>query len=129
MAGAPRTGEVSTIGLVPLSRDQFERLVGEAIDEVPEPFASALDEVAVVVEDRAPPTMGQLYGLYTGVPLIVGIVPSGVLPARIAIYMHPLIDHFSDPAALVEQVRITVLHELGHHLGFDEDRLDDLGYA
>lgn len=126
---SPPTGEVVTIWHVPLSRDRFEELVGEAIDEVPEPFASALDEVAVVVEDHAPPDMGPLYGLYTGVPLIEGVVASGALPARIAVYMHPLIDHYTDPAALVEQVRITVLHELGHHLGFDEDRLDELGYA
>jgi len=125
----PERGEVSTIGSVPMSRDAFEELVGAAIDEVPEPFASALDEVAVVVEDHAPPGMGPLYGLYTGVPLIEGVVPTGVLPARIAVYMHPMTDHYTDRATLVEQVRITVLHELGHHLGFDEDQLDDLGYA
>ena len=112
-----------------MGRDEFERLVGEAIDEVPEPFASALDEVAVVVEDRAPREMGSLYGLYTGVPLTEGIIPSGMLPARIAVYMHPLLDHYADDAQIVEQVRITVLHELGHHLGFDEDDLEALGYA
>lgn len=112
-----------------MGRDEFERLVGEAIDEVPEPFASALDEVAVVVEDRAPREMGSLYGLYTGVPLTEGVIPSGMLPARIAVYMHPLLEHCADADEIVEQVRITVLHELGHHLGFDEDDLDALGYA
>ena len=112
-----------------MGRDEFERLVGEAIDEVPEPFASALDEVAVVVEDRAPREMGSLYGLYTGVPLTEGVIPSGMLPARIAVYMHPLLDHYAADADIVEQVRITVLHELGHHLGFDEDDLEALGYA
>lgn len=112
-----------------MGRDEFERLVGEAIDEVPEPFASALDEVAVVVEERAPREMGSLYGLYTGVPLTEGFLPSGMLPARIAVYMHPLLDHYSLDAEIIEQVRITVLHELGHHLGFDEDDLEALGYA
>ncbi len=112
-----------------MGRDEFERLVGEAIDEVPEPFASALDEVAVVVEERAPREMGSLYGLYTGVPLTEGVIPSGMLPARIAVYMHPLLDHYASDADIVEQVRITVLHELGHHLGFDEDDLEALGYA
>jgi predicted Zn-dependent protease with MMP-like domain len=112
-----------------MGRDEFELLVGRAIDEVPEPFASALDEVAVVVEERAPAEWGSLYGLYTGVPLTEGVVPAGMLPPRIAVYMHPLLDHYRDEAALVEQVRITVLHELGHHLGFDEDRLEELGYG
>ena len=99
------------------------------MDAIPEPFASALDEVAVVVEEHAPPGMQPLYGLYTGVPLTEGGLPSGVLPARIAIYMHPLIDQYPVRADMVEQVRITVLHEVGHHLGFDEDQLEELGYA
>lgn len=120
---------MDTIAPVSIGRDDFERLVGEAMDEIPEPFASALDEVAVVVEDRAPAHMGDLYGLYRGVPLTQGVIPAGVLPARIDVYMHPLIDHVGSDAELVEQVRITVLHELGHHLGFDEDDLEALGYA
>ena len=112
-----------------MDRAEFERLVGEAMDAVPEPFASALDEVAVVVEDHSPPGMPPLYGLYTGVPLTEGGLPSGMLPPRIAIYVHPLTDHHTDPGEVVEQIRITVLHELGHHLGFDEEQLDELGYA
>lgn len=112
-----------------IGEDAFELLVGQAMDQVPEPFASALDEVAVVVEDRAPRQWGALYGLYQGVPLIEGVIPSGMLPPRISIYMHPLLDDFTDEAQLVDQVRITLLHELGHHLGFDEDRLEELGYG
>ncbi|CAN0472514.1 unnamed protein product, partial [Phaeothamnion confervicola] len=123
----PERGEVTTIRAVSIGREEFEVLVGEAMDEIPAPFAAALDEVAVVVEDRA--ASGALYGLYTGVPLLEGVIASGALPARIAIYMHPLIDHFPDRATLVEQVRVTVLHELGHHLGFDEARLEELGYG
>lgn len=112
-----------------IGRSEFEDLVAEAIDEVPDEFAAALDEVAVVVEERGPRDMGPLYGLYQGVPLIDGPPPSGALPARIAIYMHPLLEHCRSEDEVVEQVRITVLHELGHHLGFDEDRLDELGYG
>ncbi len=113
-----------------MDRAEFEDLVAEAMDAIPEPFASALDEVAVVVEDHAPPGMPPLYGLYTGVPLTEGgHRRPACLPARIAIYIHPLTDHHTDRADLVEQVRITVLHELGHHLGFDEEQLDELGYA
>lgn len=112
-----------------ISRAAFEELVAAAMDAVPEPFSSALDEVAVVVEEHAPPGMGSLYGLYRGVPLTVGRGFSGQLPAHITIYMHPMIDHFTDAETITEQVRITVLHELGHHLGLDEDDLDRLGYA
>jgi predicted Zn-dependent protease with MMP-like domain len=114
---------------VEIDRTAFEGLVADAMDQVPEPFASALDEVAVVVEDRAPREMGQLYGLYHGVPLTAGAPHSGQLPAHITIYMHPMIDHYGATGDIVEQVRITVLHELGHHLGLDEDDLDRLGYA
>lgn len=125
----PPFGGTGTIGLVRIDRAGFEDLVAEAMDAVPEPFAAALDEVAVVVEDHAPPGMGELYGLYVGIPLSEGVIASGALPPRIAIYMHPLLEHCDVPAELVEQVRITVLHELGHHLGFDERELDELGYA
>ncbi len=112
-----------------LDRDAFTELVARAIDDVPEPFATALREVAVVVEEHAPPDDPGLYGLYLGVPLDEPWAASGVIPPRIAVYMHPLIDDCESLDELVEEVRITVLHELGHHLGFDEDRLDELGYG
>ncbi|MGD9694702.1 MAG: metallopeptidase family protein [Thermoleophilia bacterium] len=112
-----------------LTRDEFEDLVADAMDDVPEPFAAALDEVAVVVEDRAPAEWGSLYGLYQGVPLTDGPLPSGYLPPRISVYLHPMVDHYPDREELVRQIRITVLHELGHHLGFGEQRLEELGYG
>ena len=114
---------------VPIDRDDFERLVLDALEEVPEPFARVLENVAVVVEERSPPGMGGLYGLYQGVPILHGDLPSGMLPPRVTIYMHPLVDHFPHPDALAEQVRITVLHEVGHHMGMSEARLRDLGYG
>ena len=110
-----------------IDRAHFEELVRRALDEVPERFAAAFDEVAVVVEDRAPDGRS-LYGLYQGVPLTFGD-RSGHPPPHISIFMHPLVDHFRDEDELVRQVRITVLHELGHHLGMDEDQLEELGYA
>ncbi len=107
--------------------EMFERLVAEAADDIPEPFARALDDVALIVEEEA---IGRsLYGLYEGHPITTGAMPSGAMPPRITIYMHPMVDHFRDPAELRHQVTVTVLHELGHHLGLDEDRLDELGYA
>jgi predicted Zn-dependent protease with MMP-like domain len=116
--------------VIDVSRDEFEMLVSRAMDDVPPPFGDLLDEeVGVVVEDRAPAHMGSLYGLYQGVPRTSGRTPSGMLPARISIYMHPLLEVVRSPEQLVEQVRITLLHELGHHLGMDEDQLDRLGYG
>jgi predicted Zn-dependent protease with MMP-like domain len=112
-----------------MGRDEFEDLVADVMDTIPEPFASAFDEVAVTVEERVPPGTRPLYGLYTGVPLTEGPLPSGMLPAHIAIYMHPLLDHYHDYESVAEQVRITVLHELAHHLGFGEERLEELGYG
>ena len=116
--------------MIDVTREEFEELVAQAMDEVPPPFAALLDdEVGVVVEERAPARMGSLYGLYEGVPRTSGRTPSGMLPARISIYMHPLLDVVGSPAQLVEQVRITLLHELGHHLGMDEEQLEQLGYG
>lgn len=111
-----------------VDRRRFEKLVADAIDLVPDRFSEALDEVAIVVEDRAPPQFGALFGLYRGVPRTE---PGGwaELPARISVYMHPLLERVRSEAELVEQVRITVLHELGHHLGMGEDRLEELGYG
>lgn len=99
----------------------------EAVNGIPEPFASALDDVALIVESAAPHR--NLYGLYQGYPTTVGSAPSGGMPPRITIYMHPLVDHFRTLDKVREQVRVTVLHELGHHLGLNEDRLEKLGYA
>jgi predicted Zn-dependent protease with MMP-like domain len=107
--------------------DVFEHLVEEAIAEIPEPFASALGEVALIIEDHA--AGRSLYGLYEGHPLTTGTTPSGAIPARITIYMHPMVDYFPHPDELRHQVRVTVLHELGHHLGMGEQQLDELGYA
>jgi len=114
---------------VDLTWDEFEALVADAMDLVPEPFASAMEEVAVVVEDRAPAHMGSLFGLYHGVPLTHGTTPSGFLPAQISIYRYPMLQVCHTREQVVEQVRITVLHELGHHLGMSEEQLDELGYG
>ena len=112
-----------------MDRAAFERLVADALDGVPEPFASALNDVAVVVENRAPADDPDLYGLYMGTPLDEPPAGAGELPPMIAVFMHPLVDDCDSDEELVDEVRITVLHELGHHLGMDEDQLDALGYG
>ena len=106
---------------------RFEDHVRAALDSLPPHIAAALKNVAVVVEDenREDP---DLFGLYEGVPLPERGDMAGSLPDRIAIYRLPLQEEFPDPAELEEEIRITVLHELGHYFGLDEDRLAELGY-
>lgn len=112
-----------------MDRAEFERIVEMAIDIVPKPFSAALDDVGVVVEERAPAAHGSLYGLYQGHPAAdFGRAPSGALPPLISIYMYPMLDVYRTEKELVEQVNITLLHELGHHLGLDEDQLEERGY-
>ena len=107
----------------------FDEHVRAALDLLPPELARALENVAVVVEDENPEDP-DLFGLYHGVPLPErGSQYAGHLPDRISIYRLPLEEEFDDPAELEEEIRITVLHELAHYFGIDEDRLDELGYA
>ena len=105
----------------------FDDHVAAALDSLPPHLAAALDNVAVVVEDehRDDP---DLFGLYEGTPLPERGDMAGALPDRITIFRLPLEEEFDDPAELEDEIRITVLHELGHYFGLDEDRLTELGY-
>jgi predicted Zn-dependent protease with MMP-like domain len=114
----------------------FERLVDRAIAAIPEPYRDALREVAIVIEDE--PSIEQLrenelepwdtmYGLYEGVPRTDYAADWATSPNRITLFRLPLEEDFDDPLALEQEVRMTVLHELAHHLGIDDDRLDELG--
>jgi len=105
----------------------FEDHVRAALDELPPNLASALTNVAVVVEDENPDDP-DLYGLYHGVPLPERSDMAGIPPDTISIYRLPLEESFPDPEELREEIRITVLHELAHYFGLDEDRLAELGY-
>ena len=105
----------------------FEDHVRAALDELPPDLASALTNVAVVVEDENPEDP-DLFGLYHGVPLPERGDMAGLPPDTISIYRVPLEDSFPDPKELREEIRVTVLHELAHHFGLDEDRLAELGY-
>ena len=98
-----------------------------ALDELPPHIAEALQNIAVVVENENPEDPDVL-GLYHGVPLPERGDMAGALPDRISIYRIPLEESFPDPDELREEIRITVLHELGHYFGLDEDRLAELGY-
>jgi len=105
----------------------FEDHVRAALDELPPNLASALTNVAVIVEDENPEDP-DLYGLYNGVPLPERGDMAGMPPDTISIYRLPLEDSFPDPDDLREEIRITVLHELAHYFGLDEDRIAELGY-
>jgi len=121
----------------PRSRHRpFEALVSGALDSIPEPFASALDEVAIVIADE--PTAAQrrendvapdetLYGLYEGVPRTEWGADWATEPNRITLFRLPLEEDFADPDDLADEVWTTVVHELAHHLGIDDDRLHELG--
>ena len=118
--------------------ERFERLVERAIDAIPGPFREALAEVAIVIEDDATtnqleiaglPTDDVLYGLYEGTPRTswgADLVP---FPNKISLFRRPLESDFRDPDELADEVRRTIVHELAHHLGIDDDRLDELGLA
>ena len=114
----------------------FELLVDHALEAIPDPYRQALQEVAIVIEDE--PSAEQLrdndldewdtmYGLYEGVPRTDYAADWAASPNRITLFRLPLQEDFPDPRDLEDEVRLTVLHELAHHLGIDDDRLDELG--
>ena len=100
-----------------------------ALESLPSELRAAMSNVEIVVEDENPEDP-DLYGLYLGIPLTDrGEGYAGALPDKIAVYRIPLEGEFGDdPAVLEEEIRITVLHEIAHHFGIDEDRLGELGW-
>jgi predicted Zn-dependent protease with MMP-like domain len=109
----------------------FEEHVRRAVESLPDDLRNAMSNVAIVIEGENPDDP-DLYGLYTGVPLTDRGLESyaGALPDKIEIYRIPLEDEFGDdPDLLEEEIRVTVLHEIAHHFGIDEDRLDELGWS
>ena len=97
---------------------RFEEHVRRALDSVPRELARALENVAVVVEEEDADDP-DLFGLWES---------ADYMPDKITIFRRPLVESFSDPAELEREIRITVLHELAHYFGIDEDRLEELGY-
>ena len=106
----------------------FEEHVERALESLPPELRAAVRNVAISVEDehRDDP---DLFGLYEGVPLTERGDWAGALPDRIRIFRLPLVESFPDPAELEAEIRVTVLHELAHYFGIDEERLDELGFS
>jgi predicted Zn-dependent protease with MMP-like domain len=98
---------------------EFERHVRRALESLPPDLARALENVAIVVEAEDPADP-DLFGLWESEPY---------MPDKVTIFRRPLVESFPDPAELEREIRITVLHELAHYFGIDEDRLDELGYS
>jgi predicted Zn-dependent protease with MMP-like domain len=114
----------------------FEELVERALEAIPSPFREHLAEVAIVIDDQpSPDQLGandmdpddSMYGIYEGVPITEYGADWVAMPNRITLFRLPLEEDFPDPDDLAAEVRITVIHELAHHLGIDDARLDELG--
>jgi predicted Zn-dependent protease with MMP-like domain len=120
------------MGVVPvdMSRERFEELVGEALDEVPAELLSMMNNVVILVEDDPPPGESELLGLYEGHALTDrGWDYAGVLPDRITIYRGPTLRVCDTETDVVDEVAITVVHEIAHHFGIDDARLHELGWG
>ena len=112
-----------------MSRRRFEELVGEALDTIPTPLAGAMDNVVFLVEDEPPVEDPDLLGIYDGTPLTErGDGWAGALPDRITIFRGPLSRLCEDREELLDEIAITVVHEIAHHFGIDDARLHDLGW-
>ncbi len=112
-----------------MKRERFEQLVADALDSLPQELGAVMENVAVVVEGQA---QGRsLFGLYQGVPLTRRgpISYAGVMPDRITLYQETICQVCSSEGEVVAQVRKTVIHEVAHHFGLSDSRLDELGWA
>ena len=120
-----------------MSEAAFRDLVADALDSLPQDVTELMDNVEVVVEDEPPaeslaplPRGSTLFGEYRGFPLTArGVNYEGALPDKISIFKGPIERVARTPNGIREQVRRTVIHEIGHHFGMDEDRLEELGWA
>lgn len=122
-----------------MDRRRFEGLVAEALDEIPEPFRAHLENVQIVIEDEADaetlrdlgldPRRDEIYGLYEGTPLDErGDTDLPLLPDRITIYYRALVRDFRTAWAIRREVRRTVIHEVGHFFGLDDEEVEAEGY-
>ncbi|MFC5813620.1 metallopeptidase family protein [Nonomuraea harbinensis] len=113
--------------VIEVSPERFDELVSEALDTIPPDLTRVMSNVVVTVVDDPPEP--HLLGLYTGIPLTErGDWYSAVLPDRIEIYRNPICQICDTEEQVIEEVRITVVHEIGHHFGIDDARLHELGW-
>jgi predicted Zn-dependent protease with MMP-like domain len=129
-----RTGKparLRTMDPVPveMSAERFEELVGEALDGVPPDLLDLMENVVILVADEPPDSDPDLLGLYEGYALTSrGWDYAGVLPDRITIYRQPTLRLCDTEAEVIDEVTTTVVHEIAHHFGIDDERLHELGW-
>ncbi|NWL10791.1 hypothetical protein DM793_05705 [Paenarthrobacter nitroguajacolicus] len=128
--------EVHVSGPYEMSPEDFEEAVSDALQLIPPKAASAMDNVAIFIEDDYTPQPGEdpdavLLGLYEGVPLTErdSWWEAGSLPDRITIFRQPILNICSTREEVIDEVAITVVHEIAHHFGIDDDRLHELGWG
>lgn len=122
-----------------MRRPKFEALVARALDGLPEEVLAAMENLEVTIENEPDEEVREefgldedetLFGVYRGTPLIErGLADQPILPDRIVIYQAPLEDNFDRADDLVAEIRRTVIHEVAHYLGMDEDEIEELGYG
>ncbi|WP_434019752.1 metallopeptidase family protein [Paraoerskovia sediminicola] len=114
-----------------MTREDFEAAVSDALDLVPRELTDQMDNVVVLVEDDAPSEDPTLLGLYEGVPLTERDLgwAAGALPDRITVFRNPTLAFCQDRDEVVEEVAVTVVHEIAHHFGIDDERLHALGWG
>jgi predicted Zn-dependent protease with MMP-like domain len=113
-----------------MSASQFETLVAEALDTIPAELTDLIDNCVILVEDDPPEDVpADLLGLYSGTPLTERGQSYTGLPDTVQIFRRPILAICDTEDDVVEEVRITVVHEIAHHFGIDDDRLHELGYG
>ena len=113
--------------MIDVPTERFEALVADALDEIPEELGRLMDNVVVQVREAS---LSGLLGLYQGVPLTEREAYGGLaMPDRITVYRRAICQRCRTEAEVVEEVRVTVVHEVAHHFGIDDHRLDELGWA
>ncbi|MEU6174500.1 metallopeptidase family protein [Streptantibioticus parmotrematis] len=116
--------------MLEMTPEEFEELVGRALDRIPPELASLMDNVAVFVEDEPDPGRPEVFGLYEGTPLTErGEWYAGVLPDRITVYRGPILRRCETEDEVAAEVEVTVVHEVAHYFGIDDERLEALGYG
>ena len=133
------SGKLFARDLATLNHHEIRKQVLRVIEKLPRQFRDRLDNVEIVVDHRPSddllraegldPRHDTLYGIYEGVPLPErSLLDPPLLPDKITIFAEPLLQDFPDPEELRDEIRLTVLHEIAHYFGMDEDEIEDLGY-
>lgn len=117
--------------MIEMSREDFEFAVSDALDQLPRELMAHIDNVVVLVEDEPPAETPDLLGVYDGIPLTERDLmwAAGALPDRITIFRNPTLRMCESVEEVIDEVLVTVVHEVAHYFGIEDDRLHELGWA